>query len=210
MGAASTDTPHGIPPGGFNSLAAVVRHLTAVATGSLPRLVVLDDVWEREVVDTMFPTGLVLMVTARDESVVAVPGGTRTDVGDMTEDEASILLRRASGSVGSPGSDIQAAIRRVIFFCVVCKAVGACVKRGLHARVESNQRGELARSIIVAAIVSRAAMVEERGVVLHGRCSRVTTTDFWCRLAALSVDSVRYRPHVCDVSCTMLGLNVKH
>ncbi|CAN0466710.1 unnamed protein product, partial [Scytosiphon promiscuus] len=54
VGAAPTNTPHGMPSDGFNSVAAVVQHLTAVAkTSSLPRLVVLDDVWEREVVDTV-------------------------------------------------------------------------------------------------------------------------------------------------------------
>ena len=118
VGAAPTDTPHGIPSDGFNSLAAVVQHLTAIARTGLPRLLVLDDVWEQEVVDTVSPTGLVLLVTTRDETVVTVPGGTRTDVGDMTEEEAVVLLRRASGTVGSAGADVEAAMKQARFVWV--------------------------------------------------------------------------------------------
>lgn len=110
---ARTDTPHGIPSGGSNTLDAAVQELRAVAMSSLPRLVVLDDVWEHEVVDTILPTGLVLLVTTRDESVVAVPWATRTDVGDMTENEALMLLWRSSGCVGSPEVDLQPAIQQV-------------------------------------------------------------------------------------------------
>ena len=116
VGAAPTDTPHGIPSDGFHSVDAVIQHLTAAtAVTSLPRLVVLDDVWEREVVDTVLPTGLVFLVTTRDESVVTVPGGTRTHVGDMTEEEAMMLLGRASGNVGSPDADVQREILQVEF-----------------------------------------------------------------------------------------------
>ncbi|CAN0410734.1 unnamed protein product, partial [Pylaiella littoralis] len=53
MGATATDAPHGVPHA-FDNLDHVKLHLSAVAsTGTSPRLVVLDDVWEREVVDTL-------------------------------------------------------------------------------------------------------------------------------------------------------------
>ena len=112
VGTAHTANPHGVPHT-FDSLDAVVQHLTAVARSASPRLVVLDDVWEREVVDTLAPTGLVLLVTTRDGSVVGGLGGARADVGDMTEDVALNLLVRASGTVGSPGKKARAAMQQV-------------------------------------------------------------------------------------------------
>lgn len=56
VGAANTATPHGVPHT-FDSLDAVVQHLNAVTRSASPRLVILDDVWEREVVDALVPTG---------------------------------------------------------------------------------------------------------------------------------------------------------
>lgn len=93
---APTDTPHGVPHE-FDSSDEVIRHLTMVVAGSrLPRLVVLDDVWDGEVVDALIQTGLVLLVTTRNRSVV--PQGGCTEVGDMTEGEALELLKYASGA----------------------------------------------------------------------------------------------------------------
>ncbi|CAM9799209.1 unnamed protein product, partial [Ectocarpus fasciculatus] len=87
MGAAPTDAPHGVPHV-LDSLEQVQQHLAAVAsTGTSPRLVVLDDVWEREVVDAFVPLGFKVLLTTRDRSVVGVLGG-RLDLGDMTEEEA--------------------------------------------------------------------------------------------------------------------------
>lgn len=98
MGAAPAHAPHG-NPGDLDSLEHVMQHLTTVAsTGTSPRLVVLDDVWEREVVEALLPLGLKLVVTTRDRSVVGVPGGC-LEVGDMTEEEALELLMLASGAV---------------------------------------------------------------------------------------------------------------
>ncbi|CAN0416302.1 unnamed protein product, partial [Ectocarpus sp. 13 AM-2016] len=62
-----------------------------------PRLVVLDDVWEREVVDTLKLTGLQLLVTTRDRSVVSMPGEC-VEVGDMEENEALEVLRVGCGA----------------------------------------------------------------------------------------------------------------
>lgn len=110
VGVAPTGTPHG-EAHGFNSLEEVVRHLTAVARKSTtPCLVVLDDVCEREVVDALVPTGLVLLVTTRVRSVAAQEG--YTEVGSMTTKEAVTLLGRASGSIGS-GAEVRAGMEQV-------------------------------------------------------------------------------------------------
>ncbi|CAN0472117.1 unnamed protein product, partial [Laminaria digitata] len=60
VGVAPTDTPHGVPRE-LDSLEKTVQYLMAVA-GTKTRLVVLDNVWEREVVDTLLPTGFQLLV----------------------------------------------------------------------------------------------------------------------------------------------------
>ena len=95
MGAAPTDAPHGVPHV-FDSLEEVKQHLGAVAsTGTFPRVVVLNDVWGREVVDALLPLGLKVLVTTRDRSVVGVPMGCM-ELGDMTEEEAVELLLKTS------------------------------------------------------------------------------------------------------------------
>ena len=112
VGVAPTDTPHGVPHR-FSDLDETVQHLATVAKADrLPRLVVLDDVWEREVVDALLPTGLVLLVTTRDRSVAARAACTK--VGDMTDDEALKLLGRASATIGAPGADVQAGMKQVM------------------------------------------------------------------------------------------------
>ena len=113
MGAAPTDAPHGVPHA-LDNLEQIKHHLSMVAsTGSFPRLVVLDDVWEREVVDVFLPLGLKVLVTTRDRSVVGVPGDL-LELGDMTEDEALELLRRTSMAVGQPGDDVRKQMTKVI------------------------------------------------------------------------------------------------
>ncbi|CAB1101788.1 unnamed protein product [Ectocarpus sp. CCAP 1310/34] len=109
MGAAPAHAPHG-NPGDLDSLEHVMQHLTTVvSTGTSPRLVVLDDVLEREVVEALLPLGLKLVVTTRDRSVVGVPGGC-LEVGDMTEEEALELLMLASGAVSSRIADLPLAM----------------------------------------------------------------------------------------------------
>ncbi|CAN0165392.1 unnamed protein product [Ectocarpus sp. 4 AP-2014] len=75
IAAAPTDAPHGVPHA-LDGLDQVKQHVaTAASTGTSPRLVVLDDVWEREVVDAFLPLKLKTLVTTRDHSIVGVPGG---------------------------------------------------------------------------------------------------------------------------------------
>ena len=113
MGAAPTDSPHGVPLV-LDSLEKVQQHLGTVAsTGNSPRLVVLDDVWEREVVDALLPLGLKVLVTTRDRSVVGVPTG-RLEIGDMTEDEALELLLKTSETVGQPGDVVRTRMTKVM------------------------------------------------------------------------------------------------
>ncbi|CAB1113143.1 unnamed protein product [Ectocarpus sp. CCAP 1310/34] len=116
MGAARTDAPHTVPHV-LDGLEQVKQHLAAVAsTGTFPRLVVLDDVWEREVVDAFVPLGFKVLLTTRDRSVVVVPAG-RLEVGDMTEEEALELLRKSSGAVGQPGDDVRTKMTKVVALC---------------------------------------------------------------------------------------------
>ncbi|CAN0236175.1 unnamed protein product [Ectocarpus sp. 13 AM-2016] len=116
MGAAPTDAPHGVSHV-LDSLEQVQQHLGAVAsTGTFPRLVVLDDVWERKVVDALVPVGLNVLLTTRDRSVVGMPGG-RLDLGDMTEEEALELLRKTSGTVGRRGDDVRMEMTKVVALC---------------------------------------------------------------------------------------------
>ncbi|CBJ27849.1 NB-ARC and TPR repeat-containig protein [Ectocarpus siliculosus] len=64
---------------------------------SVPRLLVLDDVWHEEVMDALRPTGLQILVTTRLASV-----GRGMLVGDMEEGEARELLSKKSGAVALP------------------------------------------------------------------------------------------------------------
>ncbi|CAM9281636.1 unnamed protein product [Scytosiphon promiscuus] len=116
MGAAPTDSSH-IVPHVFDGLEHVKQHLAAVASkGSSPRLVVLDDVWEREVVDALLAVGTKLLVTTRDHSVVGGPG-CRFELGNMTEDEALELLLKTSMTAGQPGNDIRTQMIKVFDLC---------------------------------------------------------------------------------------------
>ncbi|CAN0459970.1 unnamed protein product [Ectocarpus sp. 12 AP-2014] len=114
MGAAPTDAPHAVPHV-LDSLEQVQQHLAAVASTS-PRLVVLDDVWEREVVGAIVPLGFKVLLTTRDRSVVGMPGG-RLELGDMTEEEALELLRETSETVGQPGDDVRMKMTKVVALC---------------------------------------------------------------------------------------------
>ncbi|CAM9419423.1 unnamed protein product [Scytosiphon promiscuus] len=116
MGAAPTDTPHGVPQV-VRTLEEAEQHLAeAASTDFAPRLVVLDDVWEREVVDAMRSSGLKVLVTTRDRSVVGVPGGG-LEVGDMTRDEAMELLLRTSMTIGQPGARVRTQMTKVVARC---------------------------------------------------------------------------------------------
>lgn len=97
MGATPPETSFGIPDT-FDGWEDVIKALTAVVTRhQRPRLVVLDDVWEREVVDALQPAGFRLLGTTRDLSVVTSEG-TCTKVEGMVKEEAVEMLRLASGA----------------------------------------------------------------------------------------------------------------
>eukprot|EP00903_Cladosiphon_okamuranus_P011926 g11202.t1 len=89
----------GITPPRLDSLEDVTRYLKAECANA-QRLVVLDDVWEREIVDALKLTGLQLLVTTRDRSVVTMPGEC-VEVGDMEEGEALEVLRVGCGATKS-------------------------------------------------------------------------------------------------------------
>ncbi|CAM9835379.1 unnamed protein product, partial [Sphacelaria rigidula] len=89
-------------PRNFSSEDEVVRSLTAaILEDGLPRLVVVDDVWERDMVDVLSRTGLRLLVTTRVRAAVAMDGGC-TEVGSMNQVEARQLLKSRSGAVALP------------------------------------------------------------------------------------------------------------
>lgn len=127
MGAAPTDASY-VVPHVFDGLEHVQHHLVSVASaGGSPRLVVLDDVWEREVVDALLAVGLKLLVTTRDHSVVSVPGCC-LELGDITEDEALELLTKMSMTVGQPGNDVRTQMMKV-------RSVACLLWRQSHARM---------------------------------------------------------------------------
>lgn len=111
VGAAPGDWHGGMPPQ-FNDLEDVVRHLASFSKGR-SYLLVLDNVWEPEVVRAARRTGFSLLVTTRDQSTLDDVGSTTTFVGDMTPDEASAVLLRLSGAVGLPNSETRDAIGQV-------------------------------------------------------------------------------------------------
>ncbi|CAM9678542.1 unnamed protein product [Scytosiphon promiscuus] len=115
VGVAPGDWHRGMPPQ-FNDLDDVIGHLASFAKGR-SCLLVLDNVWEAEVVRAARQTDLSLLVTTRDQSTVEDAGGTITFVGDMTTDEASAVLRRLSGTVGLPSSQVQEVIDQVARDC---------------------------------------------------------------------------------------------
>ncbi|CAM9795660.1 unnamed protein product, partial [Hapterophycus canaliculatus] len=86
----------GTTPPRLDSVEDVTRYLKAECADA-QRLVVLDDVWERDVVDALKQTGLQLLVTTRDRSVVSMPGKC-VEVGDMEEHEALEVLRVGCGA----------------------------------------------------------------------------------------------------------------
>lgn len=113
MGASPSDTPHGVPHI-LDNLEQVQQHLgTVTSTTTSPRLMVLDDVWERQVVDALLPLGLKVLVTTRDRSVVGVLAGC-LELGDMTEEEALELLLKTSKTAGQPGDDVRTQMTKVV------------------------------------------------------------------------------------------------
>lgn len=86
----------------FSSEEEGIQRLAAwTAKDPRPRLVVLDDVWESDVVNALRHAGLKLLVTTRVRDVVGEEGRC-TEVGDLTKTEAYDLLRKQSGAVNLP------------------------------------------------------------------------------------------------------------
>lgn len=117
MRQAATDQEHAVPSS-FEDPESMAAHLRAVAEASpLPRLVVLDNVWEREVVDFLLETGLNLLVTTRSTAVVNQRSG-QTNVGNMSDDEAvHLLLRASSTGADMPSAEVKAAILKASTVC---------------------------------------------------------------------------------------------
>lgn len=107
-----TDQPHRCPDR-FNGAEEALQHLDAVpSTNDLRCLVVLDNVWDREVVDAFASTGFHILVTTRNRAVMsAAHSGLCTEVGDMSEEDALEVLREASGAPGPLPSEEARKVR---------------------------------------------------------------------------------------------------
>ena len=97
-----TDTPH-ICPNKFDSADEAARHVSAtIKSKHLRCLVVLDNVWDVEVVNAFASTGIHVLVITRERTVIPpMYQGVMVEVGDMEEEEGLELLRKASHAYGS-------------------------------------------------------------------------------------------------------------
>ncbi|CAN0515423.1 unnamed protein product, partial [Ectocarpus sp. 12 AP-2014] len=82
----------------FRDVEHVISHLVGVREqGNLRCLVVLDDVWDSQMVPLVLRTGFHCLVTTRDLAVVPRDKrGTCTQVDELAETEALELLKKAS------------------------------------------------------------------------------------------------------------------
>eukprot|EP00752_Nemacystus_decipiens_P014758 g13139.t2 len=94
--------PNNACPDRFNGAGEVLRHLSAVRKqNGLRCLVVLDNVWDVEVVDAFASTGFHVLATTRERAVMSpAHSGVCTVVGDMLTEDALEVLRKASGADG--------------------------------------------------------------------------------------------------------------
>lgn len=114
----------GTPSQPLDSVEEMTRHLKAICADSAsPRLVVLDDVWEREIVDALQLTGLQLLVTTRNRSVVSMPGEC-IEVGDMEEDEALEMLRVGCGASKQLALPRREALQVTVWLCQLISYCG--------------------------------------------------------------------------------------
>eukprot|EP00903_Cladosiphon_okamuranus_P005675 g5638.t1 len=99
---APSNRPRAVPHE-FRDAEHVISHLVGVLEqGSLRCLVVLDDVWDPEIVPLFLRTGFHCLVTTRDVAVVPRHlRGTCTPVDMLTETEALELLKNASRATAS-------------------------------------------------------------------------------------------------------------
>lgn len=107
-----TDTPHSCPRR-FGSEEEVARHLSSVRENNcLSCLVVLDNVWNVEVVNAFASTGFHVVVTTRQRTVIPpAHSGAYTEVGDMSEEDALEVLRKASRAHGDLPAEAAREVR---------------------------------------------------------------------------------------------------
>ena len=108
LAAAPSDTPH-VCPHSFDTAENTARHLKEIlARNKLRCLLVLDGVWDVEVVSAFASTGFHLLVTTRQRAVIPpAHEGTLVEIGDMSKDEALQVLRTASGAQGPLPGDAE-------------------------------------------------------------------------------------------------------
>lgn len=90
-------------PDEFVDADQTIRYLAEIRKrGNLRCLVVLDNVWDVEVVNAFASAGFHLLVTTRKRSVISPQhSGACTEVGDMTPEQSLDVLRMASQAGGS-------------------------------------------------------------------------------------------------------------
>ena len=99
----SAETALDALPRTFDSMDEAVHCIAA--EDYIPRLVVLEDVRDHEVVDVLRGTGLQLLVCAENRSVATAYCGC-TEVDDLTEEEILNLQGNAIGDVDEAGADV--------------------------------------------------------------------------------------------------------
>lgn len=101
LAAARSDTPH-VCPHSFDTAEDTARHLKeTLVRGQLRCLLVLDNVWDVEVVAAFMGMGFNLLVTTRQRTAIApAHEGTMVKIGDMSQEEALQVLGKASGAQG--------------------------------------------------------------------------------------------------------------
>ena len=101
LAVAPTDTPQ-LCPNKFESAQEAARHVSAtIRLKNLRCLVVLDDVWGVEVVNAFASSGIHVLVTTRERTVIPpMYRGVMVGVGDMEEEKCLELLTKASHAYG--------------------------------------------------------------------------------------------------------------
>lgn len=81
-----------------DDVAAYISDRMSVGNGGqgLKCLVVVDNVWEAEVITKVRETGMWILVTTRDEGLVKATGGQAVVIDTLSEEDARSVLRRAS------------------------------------------------------------------------------------------------------------------
>ena len=108
LAVAPTDTPQ-LCPNKFDRADEAARDVSAtVKSKNLRCLVVLDNVWDVEVVNAFASTGIHVLVTSRERTVIPpMYQGVMVEVGDMEEEEGLELLRKASHAYGPLPTDAK-------------------------------------------------------------------------------------------------------